>query len=416
MSTADSAAAAVRQANARDCLLQLRDASGPLTVGELAERTGLSRPTVDAVLADLVDRGPVYGCAPTDLNLPGRPARRFAFNARFALVAGVDVGARGVHCTLSDAGGALITSSDAAVPAGADRTQIVVDLVQRALRDADRYQDHQRRAGTDHDHLVHDQLPMSNGEPARLAAVGISVPAILDHDDQVVQSLNVGEWIGFDLRQELSNRLGCTVSIENDVKLAAYAEHRLGSGADNSIFVQIGNRISVAVIIDGKILQGSHRLAGELGSQRSMRWTRTSRDGQLVWSDGTQAVGVFRRAADGDDQAQQEIDAFCREIAPRLAALLLTIDPESVVIGGGLSRAGETLLDPLRRHVGDLLMTPDSPAFVAAALTTDGSLTGALGHAFEHGSSEIFGIPGVPAPWCRWRNNAQSTNEAEKRT
>ncbi|HEY9294100.1 MAG TPA: ROK family transcriptional regulator [Microlunatus sp.] len=421
MSSADRAAAAVRQANARDCLLQLRDASAPLTVGDLAERTGLSRPTVDAVLAELVDRGPVHNCARTEPSLPGRPARRFAFDAAGTVVAGIDIGARGMRCTLSDAGGNVITSIGSAVPTGADRTELVVDLVRRAVRQADQYQDHQESdqpddVHRDGDHCDHDQHRRGRGDRTRLAAVGISVPAILDHDDQVVQSLTVGEWIGFDLRKELSARLDCDVWIENDVKLAAYAEHHLGSGADNSILVQIGNRISIAVIIDGKILQGSHRLAGELGSLRSMRWTRSSRDGQLVWSDGTEAVEVFRRAEAGDDQALQEIDAFCAEIAPRLAALLLTVDPELVVIGGGLSRAGETLLTPLRRRVSELLMTPDLAEFVTAGLTTDGSLTGALGHAFEHGSNEIFGIPGVPAPWCRWRNNPLSINGAETRT
>ena len=388
MSSADRAASEVRQANARECLVQLRKTATALTVGDLAARTGLSRPTVDAVLTDLVEHGPIRNHARAQPNLPGRPARRFAFDASSALVAGVDIGARGIRCRVADAAGDIVTTAEAAVPAGADRTGLLLDLVRQAVRQTD----------------------------SRLAAVGVAVPGILDHDDQLVQSLTVGEWIGFDLRKELAARLGCDVSIENDVKLAAYAEHHLGSGADNSIFVQIGNRISVAVIIDGKILQGSHRLAGELGSQRSMRWTRSSRDGQLLWSDGTEAIGVFHRADAGDDQALQEIDAFCAEIAPRLAALLLTVDPELVVIGGGLSRSAETLLAPLRRHVSDLLMARDKPEFVAAELTTDSSLTGALGLAFEQGSTEIFGITGVPAPWCRWRSTTTSTIGAEKRT
>ncbi|MGO2360213.1 MAG: hypothetical protein ACTH6N_03695, partial [Brachybacterium tyrofermentans] len=75
---------------------------------------------------------------------------------------------------------------------------------------------------------------------------------------------------------------------------------------------------------------------------------------------------------------------------------------------GGLSREGETLLGPLRRSLHRLLMTPERPEVVAARLTTDGSLTGALGRAFEHGSARIAGVPGVPAPWSAFLSASAS--------
>ena len=82
--------------------------------------------------------------------------------------------------------------------------------------------------------------------------------------------------------------------------------------------------------------------------------------------------------------------------------MLLTVDPERVVVGGGLSRAGETLLAPLRRAVGRLLMTEHAPEVVPARLTTDGALVGALGLGFAHGSARLTGVPDVPAPWHRF--------------
>src|SRR5699024_9146146 len=143
----------------------------------------------------------------------------------------------------------------------------------------------------------------------------------------------------------------------NDIKLAALAEHHLGDDAESILFVQLGHRISVASILGGTILQGAHRLAGELGSQRGMRWTDASTRGRLQWSTGEEARPLLERAAQGEVAAQREIEEFCAQIAPRLATVLLTLDPERVVVGGGLSRAGETLLEPLRRALGDLLMT-----------------------------------------------------------
>src|SRR5699024_9357708 len=110
---------------------------------------------------------------------------------------------------------------------------------------------------------------------------------------------------------------------------------------------------------------------------------------------------LLERAAAGEAAAQAEVEEFCAQIAPRLATVLLTVDPERVVVGGGLSRAGETLLGPLRSAVGRLLMTEHAPDLVPARLTTDGPLVGALGMGFAHVSTRITGVPDVPAPWHR---------------
>lgn len=475
MSGADRAAAAVRRANARDCLLSLRDTGVPMTVGELALHTGLSRPTVDAVLAELIKHGTVQPTARSESSAPGRPARRFVFEPTTTLVAGIDVGARSIRCTLSDAAGTVLVRSvvpsspqqcpdrleaivrivqdavdrarstllsgpgddDAPAPAGRhagadDRDQpiglVPGHAVSSAEADADDDAADDDAADDDYDDDAEDtddaeDIDDSGSERAeapprqpRLAAVGLALPAVLDHQDRVIQSLTIPEWVGVDIKAELGQRLGCAVSIENDIKLASFAEHHLGDAVDSLVYLQIGNRISVSVIIDGKILQGSHRLAGELGTQRGMRWTETSQRGQLQWSTGTEAEPLFDRAAAGDDQAQQEISLFCAEIAPKITALLLAIDPEQLIVGGGLSRAGETLLDPLRRHIHHLLTSDDKPELIAARLTSEGAVTGALGHTFEHSSTEIFGIAGVPAPWARLRIESKPSSNQENRT
>ena len=193
------------------------------------------------------------------------------------------------------------------------------------------------------------------------SAVGVAVPGILDPAGHVSRSLAAPALEGVDLAGALAERLGCPVEVDNDIKLAALAEHHLGPAADSIVLLQLGHRVSVAVIVGGAILQGAHRLAGELGSQRGMRWTDSSVRGRLTWSTGDDAQELLERAAAGDPGAVQEVEEFCAQIAPRLATVLLTVDPERVVVGGGLSRAGETLLAPLRRAVGRLLMTEHAP-------------------------------------------------------
>ena len=359
-------ASAVRQANARDCLLVLREAGSAVTVGELAAATGLSRPTVDAVLSDLLGAGAVTAAPAATSGAAGRPARRFVFAPDVASVAALDIGARTVRCRVTDASGRTLAQS--AVPSD---DAAPLDVLERAVRE------------TGH----------------RPGALGIAAPGILAADGRIAQSLAAPGLEGLDLAGGLSKRLGCPVAVENDIKLAALAEHHLGDDAESILFVQLGHRISVASILGGTILQGAHRLAGELGSQRGMRWTDASTRGRLQWSTGEEARPLLERAAQGEVAAQREIEEFCAQIAPRLATVLLTLDPERVVVGGGLSRAGETLLEPLRRALGDLLMTGHAPTVVGARLTTDGALVGALGLAFAHGSEQLVGVPDVPAPW-----------------
>lgn len=359
---------AVRAANTRDCLVTLREASSALTVGEIAAATSLSRPTVDAVLLDLVATGVVTAAPLAVSGSAGRPARRFAFDPSAGTVAALDIGARSVRCLVTDLSGRTLSHTETALS-----TTSPLGTLESILRGTGRTPD----------------------------AVGLAVPGILSPEGHLAQSLAVPALVGLDLAGELSRRLDCPVHADNDIKLAALAEHQLGGDADSIVLIELGHRISLAVILDGKILQGAHHLAGELGSQRGMRWTDTSVRGRLTWSTGEDAKPLLERAVTGDPAAQREIEGFCEQIAPRLATVLLTVDPERVVIGGGLARAGETLLGPLRRSLERLLMTEHSPEVVAARITTDGALVGALGLAFTHGSAQIFGLPDVPAPWSR---------------
>lgn len=386
-SVADLAAAAVRRANARDCLTILLEATKPLTVAELAARSGLSRPTVDAVLHELIEAGPVSASEPPECHSPGRPARRFAVDPTSTLVAGIEVTADSIDCTVTDAAGRTVARTRTTPAPYADRLDAVAEVINATVKQAGHAED-------DHD---------GPDGGARLAVVGLAVPGIVDHDHRLTGSRALPDWEGIDVGALLSQRLGCSVVVENDLKLATLAEHHLSRTAENLIYLQLGRRISVAIMVGGRILQGSHRLAGELDAQRGTRWTTSYDRAGLNWSTGREAEPLFERAAAGDRAATAEIEDFCRQIAPRLVTLMLTVDPETVIIGGGLSRAGDVLLEPLRHAIDQLLTTSVRPELVAARLTETAARTGAIGYAFEQGSEEIFGIEAMPAPWCRLR-------------
>ena len=393
LSAADPAGAAVRRANAAACLAALRDHAGPLTIAELAVATRLARPTVEAVIVDLLETGPVRPAQPQRSPGAGRPARAYTFDPGAGRVAGIDIGSGSVRVRIADLAGAIVGRAEANVPAGIDgagRLRIVRGTVRQAIR-------------------------ASGADSADLRAAGLGVPGILDHDGRITQSLAAPDLIGADPADRLSASWGCPVLVENDIKLAALAEQRLraepagaaGHGsaagpADDLIFLQIGHRISAALIMNGAILQGRHRLAGELGSLRGMRWTESSLRGRLHWRTGRTGQQVFTRAREGDRRAAAEITEFCAEIAPRIAILALTVDPALIVIGGGLSRAGDDLIVPLTEAVHHMLMTDGKPVITTSLLKSNGTLCGALGSTFETHSTQILGVPRVPPRWHRW--------------
>ncbi|WP_327673015.1 MULTISPECIES: ROK family transcriptional regulator [unclassified Streptomyces] len=378
MDTAREAVQAERAANQVACLGVLAEADEARTIGVISEATGLSRPTVGAVLEDLVELGMVEGVSAATAG-PGRPARAFRFAREGGLVAGVDLGPRGARAVICDLSGRRAGYAEAPPHKHAD-----LALISRALDAA---------AGS-------FDLDLDLG---RLRAIGVALPGVVETDGRLRASLAMPDLVGLPVAELLAKDLGRPVVVDNDIKLAGLAEQRAGAGRGYSdvVYLQIGHRLSVSVVLDGSIRQGSHRLAGELGAQRGMRWTRNARRGQLVWSSRPTSAQVLSAAAAGDADAQAEVEDFCAQIAERVATVLLVVDPEVVVVRGGAAKDVGALLRPLEAAIEKELVFPERPSFVASGLGREAVVLGAVGNAFDQCGSEIYGVHGYPSPWAR---------------
>ena len=234
------------------------------------------------------------------------------------------------------------------------------------------------------------------GEPA--AAAGVAVPGIVDDDRGIAAySANLG-WRDVPLRDLLSGRLsGVPVALGHDVRTGGLAEGRIGAGrgADRFLFVPLGTGIAGAIGIDGRVEAGAHGFAGEIGhivvrpggapcpcGQRgclerygsagavSEAWAAASGDPAADAADCAKAV------ESGDTRAlavwQEAVDA----LADGLVTALTLLDPRTLIIGGGLAEAGETLFTPLRAAVERRVTFQKLPSVVPAAL---GDTAGCLG-------------------------------------
>ncbi|WP_093775403.1 ROK family protein [Streptomyces sp. yr375] len=233
------------------------------------------------------------------------------------------------------------------------------------------------------------------GEPA--AAAGVAVPGIVDEANGVaVYAANLG-WRDVPLRELLTVALGVPVALGHDVRTGGLAEGRIGAGrgADRFLFVALGTGIAGAIGVDGRVEAGAHGFAGEIGhivvrpggtlcpcGQRgclerfasaaavSEAWAAACGDPEADAADCAKAV------ASGDPNAVRVWQSAVDALADGLVTALTLLDPRTLIIGGGLAEAGETLFTPLRDAVRRRVTFQKLPQIVPAAL---GDSAGCLG-------------------------------------
>ncbi|MGA5822616.1 ROK family protein [Kitasatospora sp. NPDC094028] len=223
----------------------------------------------------------------------------------------------------------------------------------------------------------------------RPAAVGIAVPGIVDEPSgTAVLAANLG-WHRLPVRDRLAADLGLPVALGHDVRAGGLAEARLGAGRGSRdfLFVPVGTGIAAAVMSDGQAVPGSHARAGELGhlvvrpggdacpcGGRGCLETVASaaaiarRYAAATGERGATAEDVGERAAAGDGAAATVWTEAIQALADALTSAITLLDPERIVIGGGLARAGDAYLAPLRAAVARRLSFQTLPPILPAAL------------------------------------------------
>jgi glucokinase len=245
------------------------------------------------------------------------------------------------------------------------------------------------------------QYPAPPGPaPARLA---VTIPGIVDEAaGRAIKAANF-DWVDYPIGDMLTELIGLPVVISHDVTVGALAEYRYGAaqGAEAALVVPIGTGLAAGLIYHGAPYRGAHGRIVEVGHL------------ELDWSDvpcGCGGVGCVERVAsasaiakryakltglepgtdtnpdakaiaqlvrEGAPAAVRIWDDAVRALADALVTLITVLDPDRIVVGGGLSRAGETLLAPLRTALDARLTFQQAPDLVVAQLGADAGLIGA---------------------------------------
>lgn len=251
----------------------------------------------------------------------------------------------------------------------------------------------------------------------QVVAAGIGVPApVIETTGYFNKTVNIGGFGGFSITETLSESLGMPVAAGNDANVAAVGEMWKGAGLgeDNIVMVTLGTGVGGGVVAGGRVISGSVGAGGEIGHMPVVidpkhphyfacncgakgcletvasatgivslaRVMYQTYDGKTVLQmneNYLSAKQVFDAAAKNDDFAKEVVDQFAIYLATSLKQITAVLNPSIIVIGGGVSRAGQFLIDAVEKHFrGQLFPILDhSVQFRLATLENEAGIIGA---------------------------------------
>lgn len=241
--------------------------------------------------------------------------------------------------------------------------------------------------------LLADLSPTDRG---RVRAVGLGVPGLVEHGTGVVRMASNLGWVDAPVGARLSAHLGLPVHVHHDVTVAGLAEHRLGAGVGcaDLVAVFIGTGIAATIVTGGVPVTGGLHQAGELGHVPVVAGGTPCPCGQrgcLEMYASARAIGqAYAVAAARPGATSLDVvtalgrdpraDAVWGEaldwLAHGLLGLITVLSPSRLVLGGGLSAAGDVLVAPLRERLLERARVAVVPEIVTASL---GQRAGVLG-------------------------------------
>lgn len=244
----------------------------------------------------------------------------------------------------------------------------------------------------------------------KLVGLGVGAPAFIDMgNDFVLEAVNIG-WRNYPLKEMLEKATGLSTVIDNDANVAALGElwKGAGVGAKHILCLTLGTGIGGGVILDGKIYHGANGMAGEIGhyivspvdgvrcncGKTGCIETVASATGivrlakerlakgkasLLTLEKNVSAKAVFQALEQGDQLAKAVVEDAMERLGLVIANLSSALNPEKIIIGGGVSKAGEHLLAPLRRSFSTYALprVQEGATFVLAKLGNNAGVIGA---------------------------------------
>lgn len=359
---------------------------GPVSRAQIARGTALSKPTVSEVLVGL-ERAGLVREAGRSSGGKGPAAILYELNPKAGWVVGIDVGRAWVRAAIANLAGDIVARRDERARTASQRTMITqIGEIAHSLA---------REAG----------ISWRKVTFATLGSPGVFDPS----SGQMTLAHSLPGWGRRGLVDAVQHELGTRVVVENDVNLAALGEQWYGLGKDvpNFVFLQIGTGVGAGVVVNGELLRGATGAAGEVGylpvvgDPHDATYRRRGALDTVAGAAGVvekarrvgmapplSAKRVFALARKGDTTALRVVKLEAERIALAVTSIAAVVDPELIVLGGGIGRNGDLLLDAVERDVRAL--SPFAPRIEVSALGDEAEVLGAVWMALQSAREALF--------------------------
>ena len=232
-------------------------------------------------------------------------------------------------------------------------------------------------------------------EHQNVELVGVGSAGSVEFRHDTVSASNLG-WEGVKLRQMLTERLGLPVWVDNDAQAAAMAEWHDGvcQGAECALYLTLGTGIGGAMIVNGQPYRGPNNLGAEFGhmiihpngprcacGRRGCLEYYASATGMKRMAHGQSAYAVIQRAKAGNIKNLSIFERYVRELCIGLNNLIMIYDPQVIVLGGGVSGAGEFLSDACQKELERIFADTTDPLYCKVKIAKHQNDAGILGAA-----------------------------------
>jgi glucokinase len=349
-------------------------------VPQIARHLNMSAPTAKRIVDQLIEMHIVRPIGQVCTPVVGRPRTMLELNSNSHAVIGIDLGGTKMMGIVADLTGNILH-------------QVLLPSIPRNAKE-----------NLAQVHRLVDELlayPLPSGQ--RVLGIGVGAPSITRPTDGIVVWAPSLGWREFPLKNELQAIYDIPVFVENDVNLAALSERSYGAGlgVKNFVCIAIGTGIGAGIVLNGTLYRGSEYAAGEIGylppgveflgcryegfgpleslasgSGIAERARKIAPFPERFASDNLNAEDVFALARAGETWMQGVIDDTVDYLALAVASFACVLNPEVVILGGGVGRSADLLINPIRKRLEGVM--PCLPRIVASPLDNRAVALGAI--------------------------------------
>lgn len=325
---------------------------GPISRAQIARETNLTRPTVSSNVKELIDQNIVEE-SDIGQSQGGRKPTMLIINDGAFCILGVDAGPDSVKCVVTDLSGKVSERSEARLPLPVDSEKFL-DVLKSCIQEC-----LLKTAGKD------------------VIGIGVAMHGVVDIETGVLLfAPNLG-LTDIPVKEELENTFGLEVKVENDARAMALGEFWFGEHGEleSMLAVNIGRGVGAGLIIGGKLYHGSSDIAGEIGHMTidlhgqvcecgNRGCLQTFAAGPAIsrkifekTAESLTSEQVFERALDGDASCHEVLTEAGRAMGVGLTNLIHIVNPEKIILGGGVSKAHQFLLPAIRETIATASLT-----------------------------------------------------------